>query len=76
MRKEIIYIAEDGKRFNNEKECQEYEEYNISFMKLSGVIFFDETGLKLEIPFFIPSLVIIKFNNNLILSDDIFELIL
>ena len=27
MRKEVIYIAEDGKRFNSKEKCEKYEAY-------------------------------------------------
>ena len=40
MRVEVTYYADDGKEFDNEKECREYEQSR--FADFSSVMFFDE----------------------------------
>ena len=45
MRKEVIYIAEDGKRFDSKEECEKYEAYIIlseDFIKKNNILFFDK----------------------------------
>lgn len=45
MRKEVIYIAEDGKRFNSKEECEKYETYILlseDFIKKNNILFFDK----------------------------------
>ena len=44
MRKEVIYIAEDGKRFDNIIDCRNYEEslFLQNFIKKNNILFFDK----------------------------------
>ncbi len=39
----IVYIADDGKKFDNEIECYEYEE-GIKHWSLTNIDFFDKKG--------------------------------
>jgi hypothetical protein len=75
---EIAYIADDGKRFRNKEECLAYEEYNNSFLNENNILFFNDEGKIIELPFsrainlaiyiFIPTYEIYKkfvdFNDN------------
>jgi hypothetical protein len=48
MKKEIAYIAFDGKRFNSEKECQAYEEQIVQqYLKAEKIACFDADGDRL-----------------------------
>lgn len=45
MKKEIIYIAFDGKKFASEKECQAYEEQIIQhYLSIEKIVCFDANG--------------------------------
>lgn len=45
MKKEITYIAFDGKRFNSEKECQAYEEQTVQqYLRAEKIVCFDVDG--------------------------------
>ena len=52
MRKEIIYIAEDGKRFDSKEECEKYETYILlseDFIKKNNILFFDKNFKEVSI---------------------------
>ena len=51
MFEKITYIAEDGKEFSNKNECIEYEKSNIAFLTESKILFFNESGLQMKLPF-------------------------
>ena len=38
MRREVTYYAFDGKKFDTEMECYEYEENHRDFLKIRGAI--------------------------------------
>lgn len=45
MRKEVIYIAEDGKKFINMRDCKTYEETVLflqNFVKKNNILFFNQ----------------------------------
>jgi hypothetical protein len=56
----IIYQADDGKIFENEYECLEYED-GLKFPKLFSIVFFDAAGKS----YFI--------NKNHIYDDDVYQ---
>ena len=46
----VIYIADDGKEFDNEYDCESYE-WKLNHTHLYEICFYDKDGNKLEDPY-------------------------
>lgn len=48
MRKEIVFIAEDGEEFESEEDCLEHEDMVTAGFKENQLIIYDELGKKIS----------------------------